>query len=95
LYDAVTAERVIHKDEEHAVLVGDTQTTSAAMNEYYKAETVFEKKLPWKIWAVVLFSLSLLFLIIHFSFHSFTTASVGNQISVSPLPPPASYTLIK
>ncbi len=95
LYDAVIAERVIHKNEEHAVLVGDTQTTSAAMSEYYKTETVFERKISWKTWAIVLTSLSLLALIIHFSYHSFTTASMGNQISVSPLPPPVSYTSIK
>ncbi len=95
LYDAVIAERVVHKNEEHAVLVGDTQTTSAAMSEYYKTETVFERKISWKTWAIVLGSLSLLALIIHFSYHSFTTASVGNQISVSPLPPPVSYTSIK
>lgn len=95
LYDAVSAERVVHKNEEHAVLVGDTQTTSAAMSEYYKTDTVFERKISWKTWAIVLGSLSLLALIIHFSFHSFTTANVGNQISVSPLPPPVSYTIIK
>ncbi len=95
LYDAVIAERVIHKNEEHAVLVGDTQTTSAAMSEYYKTETVFERKISWKTWALVLVSLSLVALVIHFSYHSFTTASMGNQISVSPLPPPVSYTSIK
>ncbi len=95
LYDAVTAERVIHKDDGHAVLVGDTETTSAAMSEYYKTETVFERKISWKTWAIVLFSLSLLSLIIHFSYHRFTTASVGNQISVSPLPTPVLYKSIK
>ncbi|MDQ6761641.1 MAG: hypothetical protein M3015_03315 [Bacteroidota bacterium] len=95
LYDAVIAERVIHKNEDHAVLVGDKETTSAVMNEYYKADTVFERKFSWKIWAIVLFSLSLLSLILHFSYHSFNTAGVGNQISVSPLPPPVSYTPIK
>lgn len=95
LSDAVIAERVIHKNEEHAVLVGDTQTTSAAMSEYYKTETASERKISWKTWAVVLASLSLLALIIHFSYHSFTTASMGNQIGVSPLPPPVSYTSIK
>lgn len=95
LHEAVAANRVVHKDEDHAVLVGDRQTTSAAMNEYYKAETVFERKISWKIWATVLFGLSLLSLIMHFSFHGFTTAGTGNQISISPLPPPVSYGVLK
>lgn len=94
-YEAVTAHRVIHKDEDHAVLVGDRETTSAAMSEYYKAETVFERKISWKTWAMVLFGLSLLSLIMHFSYHGFTTAGTGNQISISPLPPPVSYDLLK
>ncbi len=95
LYDTVTADRVVHKDEDHAVLVGDRETTSAAMSEYYKAETVFERKVSWKTWAFVLFGLSLLSLIMHFSYHGFTTAGTGNQISISPLPPPASYNILK
>ena len=95
LYEPVSANRVVHKDEDHAVLVGDRQTTSAAMNEYYKAESVFERKISWKIWAAVLFGLSILSLVMHFSFHGFTTANTGNQISVSPLPPPASYSTWK
>ncbi|MEO8109755.1 MAG: hypothetical protein ABI594_06990 [Ginsengibacter sp.] len=95
LYEAVTAERVVHKDEEHAVLVGDRQTTSAAMSEYYKAETVFERKISWKIWAIVLFGLSILSLVMHFSYHGITTAGTGNQISISPLAAPASYEVQK
>lgn len=95
LYEAVTANRVVHKDEDHPVLVGDRQTTSAVMNEYYKAETVFGRKISWKISATVLFGLVLLSLIMHFSYHGFTTAGTGNQISISPLPPPVSYNVLK
>lgn len=95
LYEAVSADRVVHKDEDHAVLVGDRETTSAAMNEYYKAETVFERKISWKIWATVLLGLSILSLIMHFSYNRFTTAGTGNQIGVSPLPPPISYDVLK
>ncbi len=95
LYEAVPAERVVHQNEEHAVLVGDTETTSAAMNEYYKAETISERKISWKICAIVLFGLSLLSLIMHFWFHGITTPGTGNQIRISPLPPPVSYIILK
>lgn len=91
LYDVVPAERVIHKNEQHSVLVGDRETTSAAMNEFYKEDFIVEKKPWWKIWAIVLFLLPLLILIIHFSGHSFTTPGIGNQIHLSPESPPVLY----
>ncbi len=91
LYDIVPAERVIHKNEQHSVLVGDRETTSAAMNEFYKGEVIVQKKSWWKIWAIVLFLLPLLILIIHFAEHSFTTSSIGNQIHLSPESPPVLY----
>ena len=91
LNDTVPAERVIHKNEQHSVLVGDKQTTSAVMNEFYKEDVIVDKKPWWKIWAVILFSLPLLILIIHFSGHSFTTSGVGNQIHLSPEAPPVLY----
>jgi nucleoid DNA-binding protein len=43
----VFAERVIHPHETHAILVGDTQTTNAVMNEYYAEETVSNKSRWW------------------------------------------------
>ncbi|MDQ6843452.1 MAG: hypothetical protein M3Z92_03735 [Bacteroidota bacterium] len=93
LYDPVPAERVIHKHEEHSVLVGDKETTSHAMNEYFKDDPVIKKKAWWKIWAIVMVSVSLLILIIHFSTHSFSTGGLGNQIHLSPDAPAASYEL--
>ncbi|MEO6220626.1 MAG: hypothetical protein ABIO81_09380 [Ginsengibacter sp.] len=90
-FEAVPAERIIHKNEEHSVLVGDRETTSVAMNEFYREDPVIEKKSWWRIWAIVLFSLSLLVLIIHFSNHKFTTIDVGNQIHLSTEIPPVLY----
>lgn len=88
LYDILPAERVIHKDEHHAVLVGDKETTSSAMNEFYNSDVVVKKKAWWKIWAIVLSCVSLLILIIHFASHSFSTPGLGNQIHLSPQPAP-------
>ena len=61
-YEPVTAERVIHKNAEHTVLVGDKETTSGVMSEFYRDEVVNEKKVSWKILAIVLLVISLLFL---------------------------------
>lgn len=49
----VVAEKVIHKDAEHSILVGDTETTNVQMNEYYNDEPV-EAKDRWWIWAIAL-----------------------------------------
>lgn len=49
----VVAEKVIHKDAEHSILVGDKETTNVQMNEYYSDEPV-EAKDRWWIWAIVL-----------------------------------------
>ena len=91
MYEIVPAERVIHKNEQHSVLVGDRETTSAAMNEFYREDGIVNKKPWWKIWAVVLFILPLLILIIHFSTHHFTTSGVGNQMHLAPEFPPILY----
>ena len=91
LYDIIPVERVIHQNEQHAVLVGDKETTSGAMNEFYKEETPQRKKPWWKIWALILFFIPLVILIIHFSGHSFTTSGIGNQITVAPAEPVVSY----
>ena len=91
LFDIVPAERVIHKNEQHSVLVGDKETSSAAMNEYYKEDVPVQKKAWWKIWAIILFLLPLLILIVHFVGHSFTTSGIGNQMNLSPGLPPVLY----
>jgi nucleoid DNA-binding protein len=48
----VNAERVIHPEAEHAILVGDKESTNTAMTEYYSETT--EVKSRWWIWAIVL-----------------------------------------
>jgi hypothetical protein len=54
----VKAERVIHPQAEHQILVGDKETTNIVMNEYF-SEEVPVKKNRWWIWAIVLGLLAL------------------------------------
>jgi len=77
-YEAVSAGRVVHENEQHAVLVGDKETTSGAMNEFLNAVTS-EKKSAWKIWAIILFILAVIILIFYFTSHSFSETAIGNQ----------------
>jgi hypothetical protein len=54
---AVHAERVIHPNESHTMLVGDTETSTTAMAEYF-ADDEQKIKSKWWIWALVFFGLS-------------------------------------
>jgi nucleoid DNA-binding protein len=54
-YQPVKAEKVIHKDAEHSILVGDEETTNVKMNEYYsEAGEATGSKGKWWVWAIVL-----------------------------------------
>lgn len=90
-FEPVIAERAIHKNDEHAVLVGDRETTSAVMNEFYRDEDIVYRKSKWKMWAIILFSAGALLLILNYFNHSFTTNGVGNQSSFPVKDPPATY----
>ncbi|MFZ4059324.1 MAG: hypothetical protein ACOYKE_14370 [Ferruginibacter sp.] len=48
----VTAERVIHQDAVHTMLVGDKETTNEVMTEYYNEEVVVADR--WWIAAILL-----------------------------------------
>lgn len=86
-YEPVSAKRIIHKNAEHSVLVGDTETTSGVMNEYYREE-IIQKKTWWKIWAIVLLSISLLALIFYFYMFEFSETGIGNRASLPIQDPP-------
>jgi hypothetical protein len=51
-FPAVHAERVIHPEAEHTMLVGDKETTNVEMTDYFAAVPV--KKDRWWIWALLL-----------------------------------------
>ena len=50
----VQAEKVIHKDAEHSILVGDKERTNVEMNEYYSDEEEGSAKYKWWLWAAIL-----------------------------------------
>ena len=56
-YPDVHAERVIHPDSAHSILVGDKETDSHVMTEYY-AEEEPSKRQRWWIAAIILFLLA-------------------------------------
>ena len=89
-FEPVKAQRVIHKNEEHAVLVGDRETTSSVMNQFLNEEEIVNDS-RWKIAALVLFAIAVIVLFIHFYLHSFSSFSTGNENQFSPATPPATY----
>ena len=75
----VIAERVIHADAEHNILVGDKETTNTIMTDFFN-ETAFVKD-RWWIWAIVLGAIVLLALVIYFTELN-GTSSFGNAIKI-------------
>ncbi len=72
------AERVFRENAEHTVLVGDKETTSVVMNEYYK-EPIVTKKEPWIIWRLILAAIAFAVLLYHFYNHTSSSSAIGNQ----------------
>lgn len=62
----VPAVRVIHPQQSHSMLVGDTQTDSAAMTAFYTEDEVVAKS-RWWIWPVVIFITAALIFIFYIS----------------------------
>ena len=60
----IYAEKVIHPDRSHAILVGDTETTNVAMNEYY-AEEEPKAKSRWWIFALILFLIAVALIVFY------------------------------
>jgi hypothetical protein len=71
----VKAERVIHPQAEHQILVGDKETTNTLMTEYFSEEPV--KKDRWWIWAIVLGVIALLAIVVYLNSDN-TSAMFGN-----------------
>lgn len=87
----VKAERVIHQNSEHAVLVGDKETTSSRMSDYLQIESVIKKNNTWKILAVLLFIIAVVFLFIHFYGNPFSLSTIGTQNKIVPASAPQTY----
>jgi len=74
----VFAERVIHPDAEHNILVGDKETTNTVMTEMLAPKT--ETKDRWWVWAIVLCLIGLTVLAVYFTKFEGTSA-FGNAIN--------------
>jgi nucleoid DNA-binding protein len=75
----VPAEKVVHPDAKHVLLVGDTERTNVEMNEWLQQETEPRKKRSWWIFALIIGVIALSVLIFHFSSHGWRVDSAGNQ----------------
>ena len=61
---SVYAERVIHPNDSHAILVGDRETDKNSMTEFF-TDTAEVKKNTWWVWAAALFVISLVLIFIY------------------------------
>ena len=73
----VTAERVLHPQAEHQILVGDKETTSTVMTEYYSETPVIKNR--WWIWAIVLGSIAAIGILIYLNSDQ-ASAMFGNMM---------------
>jgi hypothetical protein len=78
---SVKADRVIHPEAEHAILVGDKETTNTVMTEYFNEEIAIEKN-RWWIWAIVLAVIAIAVVFIYFG-NSFFVSRLGNAAAIN------------
>ena len=74
----IFAERVIHPDAEHQILVGDKETTNTVMTELLAPKS--ETKDRWWIWAIVLGLIGIGAIVIYLTMFNGTSA-FGNAIN--------------
>ena len=60
----VKAEKVIHPDSSHAILVGDKESNSTAMTEYFTDDVIAKPDRRW-LWALLFFALAAALIIIY------------------------------
>ena len=74
----VFAERVVHPDAEHQILVGDKETTNTVMTELLAPKSATKDR--WWIWAILLGIIGIAAIFIYFTLFNGTTA-FGNAIN--------------
>jgi hypothetical protein len=74
----VFAERVIHPDAEHQILVGDKETTNTVMTEFLAPKSATKDR--WWIWAILLGVIGIAAIVIYFTAFNGTSA-FGNAIN--------------
>lgn len=77
-YPPVSANRVIHPEAEHSMIVGDRETTNTQMAEYLREEPV--RKDRWWIWALVIAAIALALVVIYIT-DTAGNNSLGNAAS--------------
>lgn len=90
-FSPVDAERVIHKNSDHQMLVGDRETTTSAMTEFYNGDVSEPVSRAWKVIAIILFVIALILLFFYFYGYPFSVASLGNHSKVVPSISPETY----
>lgn len=79
----VHAERIIHPESTHTLIVGDKESNSALMAEYY-SETEPVKASRWWIWAILLALLAVMAIAVYFS----NETNIGNFGNSEKVPAP-------
>jgi nucleoid DNA-binding protein len=79
----VAAERVVHPEAEHTMLVGDKETTNVVMTEYFAAPP--EAKNRWWIWALLLALLGAGVVIFQLMSNGSGVFSTGNACKITPV----------
>ncbi|MBL0056330.1 MAG: hypothetical protein IPP31_09045 [Chitinophagaceae bacterium] len=74
----VTANRVIHPEATHQILVGDKETTNVVMAEYFSEKPVARER--WWIWALVLALAGMA--VIAYYYYGIPFPHVGNAMSI-------------
>lgn len=78
LYGPVAAERVIHPDARHSILVGDKEKTNYEMTEILGSEVHVERE-SWWLYALILGATGLGILFFYLFNHDFKWGVTGNQ----------------
>ncbi|MEP7278983.1 MAG: hypothetical protein ABI813_10095 [Bacteroidota bacterium] len=77
-FPAVKAERIIHADARHSILVGDKEKTNYEMTELLNDEVYIEKE-SWWIYALILAAIGLSLLFFHLYRNNMRWGVTGNQ----------------
>jgi hypothetical protein len=78
LYSTVRAERVIHSDATHSILVGDKEKTNYEMTQLLSDEVHVEKE-SWWIYALILAAIGLIILFFHLYQTDMKWGVTGNE----------------
>jgi hypothetical protein len=85
LYATVKAERVIHSNAKHSILVGDKEKTNYEMSEWLSDEVHVEKE-SWWIYALILAAIGLSMLFFHLYRAHLKWGATGNQQNIEVVP---------